>query len=119
MKNMLKLEELFMFLAAIYLFSKLQFAWWLFPALLLLPDIGMLGYAVNNKTGAYMYNFFHHKAVAITVYFAGLWWMSETLQLTGIILFAHASMDRVFGYGLKHLTGFKYTHLGEIGKAEA
>jgi len=36
-------------------------------------------------------------------------------QLIGIILFSHASMDRIMGYGLKYDKGFKYTHLGEIG----
>ena len=34
----------------------------------------------------------------------------------GIILFGHSSMDRFFGYGLKYENGFKFTHLGEIGK---
>ncbi|MEO6611453.1 MAG: DUF4260 family protein [Chitinophagaceae bacterium] len=28
----------------------------------------------------------------------------------------HSSMDRMFGYGLKTNEGFKYTHLGMIGK---
>lgn len=35
---------------------------------------------------------------------------------TGIIIFGHASFDRFFGYGLKYENGFKFTHLGEIGK---
>jgi hypothetical protein len=37
-------------------------------------------------------------------------------MLAGIILFAHSSMDRLFGYGLKYFTGFSDTHLGKIGK---
>jgi hypothetical protein len=41
---------------------------------------------------------------------------SEVLQIAGIILFGHSSMDRTFGYGLKLGEGFKYTHLGIIGK---
>jgi hypothetical protein len=39
------------------------------------------------------------------------------LQLAGIILFTHSSMDRVFGYGLKYPDSFNNTHLGPIGKA--
>jgi len=31
-------------------------------------------------------------------------------------MFGHSSMDRMFGYGLKTEEGFKYTHLGMIGK---
>ena len=33
-----------------------------------------------------------------------------------IILFAHISMDRIFGYGLKFNDSFFNTHLGKIGK---
>ena len=40
----------------------------------------------------------------------------EWLQVTGIILFGHSSMDRMFGYGLKLSEGFQYTHLGMIGR---
>jgi len=40
----------------------------------------------------------------------------EWMQVIGIILFGHSSMDRMFGYGLKLGQGFKYTHLGIIGK---
>lgn len=36
-------------------------------------------------------------------------------MLAGVILFAHASMDRIFGYGLKYADDFKHTHLQEIG----
>ena len=39
--------------------------------------------------------------------------------LLGIILFGHASMDRVFGYGLKFGDNFHHTHLGWIGKLKA
>jgi hypothetical protein len=38
------------------------------------------------------------------------------MQIAGIVLFGHASMDRMLGYGLKTSEGFKYTHLGIIGK---
>lgn len=118
MKNILKLEEIFMFLAAILVFNTLSYSWWLFPAFLLLPDLSMLGYLANNRNGAYIYNFFHHKAVAICVFIAGYYFGIEALQLAGTILFAHASMDRVFGYGLKYITSFQDTHLGKIGKTE-
>lgn len=36
-----------------------------------------------------------------------------------MILFAHASLDRVFGYGLKYADGFSHTHMGDIGDAES
>ena len=116
MKQLIKLEELAMFLLSIFLFSQLSFAWWWFLVLLLAPDISMIGYAAGNKVGAISYNLFHHKAVAIAVYVAGFYLHNEVLQLIGVILFGHSSMDRFFGYGLKTYAGFKFTHLGEIGK---
>lgn len=115
MKNILKIEELAMFLLGIYLFSGLKLAWWWFPALILVPDISMAGYLFGNKTGAFIYNFFHHKALAVFVYLSGIFIENSALELAGIILFSHACMDRVFGYGLKYTTSFHDTHLGKTG----
>ena len=114
MKNLLRLEEAAMFGLTIYLFSKLPFAWWWYVALILTPDIGMIGYAVNNKAGAFTYNLFHHKGIAIVVYVAGLVMHLDLLQLAGLILFGHSSLDRMLGYGLKYEDGFKHTHLGYL-----
>src|SRR5689334_10565070 len=118
MKKIIQLEELAMFLLSIYLFSQLSFKWWLFPLLILVPDISAIGYAFDNKTGAIIYNFFHHKALAIAIYVMGLYTRNEVLQLAGVILFGHASLDRIFGYGLKTFEGFGFTHLGRIGKKQ-
>lgn len=116
MKTTLQLEELGMFLFGIFLFNQLDFAWWWFLALILAPDLSMIGYLLGNKAGAFMYNLFHHRALAVLIYVFGFYYANDIIQLLGVILFAHASMDRVFGYGLKYETGFKFTHLGEIGK---
>lgn len=115
MKTLIKLEEVMMFILGIFMFGLLGYSWWLFLALILVPDIGMLGYLFGNKFGAITYNLFHHKGLAIILYFAGIYFSAPIIQLAGIVLFSHASMDRVFGYGLKYDKGFKYTHLGEIG----
>jgi len=116
MKVLLKFEELMMFVLGIFMFGLLGYQWWWFLALIIAPDIGMLGYVFSNKIGAIAYNIFHHKGLAILLYFVGLYISSPIIQLVGIIMFSHASLDRVFGYGLKYDKGFKYTHLGEIGK---
>jgi hypothetical protein len=116
MKNLIKLEEFAMFVLSIYLFSRLSIAWWWFPALLLAPDLGALGYLFGNKTGAISYNLFHHKGVAILLYLLGIGVSHISLELAGIILFGHSSMDRILGFGLKYVDGFGFTHLGSIGK---
>ena len=117
MKNLLKLEELFMFALSIFLFSKLDFSWWWYPVLLLTPDFSMIGYLVSPQAGAMVYNFVHHKALGISIFMLGLILVSQPLQLAGLILFGHSSMDRVLGYGLKHSDSFQHTHLGMIGRA--
>lgn len=116
MRNLLKLEEAAIFLLAIYLFSTLDFAWWWFPALLFVPDIGMIGYLFNPKIGAFIYNLFHHRLLAASVAFYGLVFENEYWVLAGIILFAHISFDRMMGYGLKFNDSFHHTHLGTVGK---
>lgn len=114
MKNLIKLEELGMFLLSILMFIGTGFSWWWFPALLLLPDIAMVGYAVNNRIGAVLYNIIHHKGVAVAIYGTGFLMEERYVELAGSILFGHAAMDRIFGYGLKFFDSFHHTHLGRI-----
>lgn len=116
MKTTIKLEELAMLILGIYAFSLLSFAWWWFLVLFFLPDLGMIGYAFGNRAGAWVYNLFHHKGVAIVIGLSGVYLANEILVLAGVILFAHAAFDRMLGYGLKYESGFKFTHLGEIGQ---
>ncbi|GAA4272985.1 DUF4260 domain-containing protein [Aquimarina gracilis] len=116
MKIIVQLEEIAMLGLGIFLFSILPYPWWLFLVLFLAPDIGMIGYLANNKIGALVYNLFHHKGLAILLYLIGIYLGNHILQLIGTILFSHSAFDRVIGYGLKLEKGFKFTHLGEIGK---
>ena len=116
MKNLLKLEEFGQFLLSILIFNQLDYAWWLFPVCILLPDLSMMGYLINSKAGAWLYNFFHHKLVAIITLILGFGLSHSLFTLAGVILFGHSAMDRIFGYGLKFNDHFKNTHLGWIGK---
>jgi Domain of unknown function (DUF4260) len=118
MKNLIKLEEAALFALGLYGFSLLPYAWWWFAVLILAPDLSMLGYLAGNKAGAWAYNLFHHRAVAVAVYALGIYLNQPHLQLAGVMLFAHSAMDRFFGYGLKYEKGFAFTHLGEMGKAK-
>ncbi|MAP55507.1 DUF4260 domain-containing protein [Altibacter sp.] len=116
MKTTLRIEELAQFVLGVLLFSSLDYAWYWFPLLLLLPDVGMLGYLFGPKIGAFTYNLLHHKAVAIAFITLGMWFLGDFYTLVGVVMFAHAGIDRVFGYGLKYPDSFKHTHLGTIGK---
>lgn len=115
MKWLIRLEELFLLILAFFLFTRLTFAWWLFPLLLLTPDLGMLGYLLGPKVGAYSYNLVHHRGLAVALYIGGILASLPVLQMAGLIIFGHSSMDRAFGYGLKYPDSFQHTHLGWIG----
>jgi hypothetical protein len=65
MKTLIRLEELAKVVLAYLLSMQLGFSWWVFPALLLLPDLGMLGYSINTRVGAVLYNLAHHQGLAI------------------------------------------------------
>jgi uncharacterized protein DUF4260 len=116
MKNVLKLEEVAMFGFCVYALTLFHVSWWMYLLILIAPDISFVGYAAGNKVGAFCYNLFHHKGVAIAIFLTGYMVKNEWLQVIGIILFGHSSMDRSLGYGLKLNGGFKYTHLGVLGK---
>lgn len=116
MKISLKLESAAVLIACYVATLVFGYAWWLFFALLLLPDISMVGYAINNKCGAILYNLFHHQGIAILVIGIGWYTEQQMVLLAGIILLGHSAMDRMLGYGLKYATGFQDTHLGKIGK---
>jgi hypothetical protein len=116
MNRLLKLEELGLFLLSILLFAQLSYAWWVYPLLLLAPDLGMIGYLFGPRVGAMAYNTTHHKGLAVLFYAAGLLAAVPALALVGVIMLGHASIDRVFGYGLKYPDAFQHTHLGWVGQ---
>lgn len=118
MKTILRLEELAMTAAALYILSihNLGFSLWTWLLLFFTPDISMLGYAVNSRIGAFIYNLFHHKGIAIAIMLSGYFLNNETMIAVGALLFAHSSFDRIMGYGLKYTDSFQNTHLGPIGK---
>ena len=123
MKLILKLEELGLLLLCIVLLYIIHADWWWYLIMFIGPDISMIGYAINNKMGSWFYNLVHHKGVAALILLSGILIMNNYffsdyrwLYNIGAVLLGHSSMDRFFGYGLKYENGFKFTHLGEIGK---
>lgn len=116
MKSIIKLEELGMFLLSLLVFAHIGFDWGWFTVLLLAPDISMIGYGINSRVGALLYNIFHHKGIAVLVFGIGYFAQYQYLELAGAVLFGHSSLDRIFGYGLKYSDSFFRTHLGKIAQ---
>ena len=114
MKKILQLEELAQMAFGIIALDLLpfEFSWWVWILLFLSPDISFVAYCVNTRVGAFVYNTFHHKGIALALAIAGLLLKHDLLMLAGTLLFAHSSFDRLLGYGLKYTDDFKHTHFG-------
>ena len=96
---------------AVLLFAQTSGNWGLFFALLLLPDLGMLGYLAGPRVGARTYNACHTYLVPVALGLVGYLVAAPLLTAVCAIWVAHIGLDRAIGYGLKHDTGFKDTHL--------
>jgi hypothetical protein len=94
MKIVIRLEELAMVGLSIYTLARYQADWWWYFLLVVGPRPQYDRYLGGNKAGAFVYNFFHHKGLAVLIIVAGLILSIEWLTLIGIVLFGHSSMDR-------------------------
>ena len=114
---LLRLEALFIVIAASMAYAWSGVSWWLFAALFLVPDLSMLGYLAGPKTGAALYNAGHWYGLPMVCIVCGLLLALPWVLAVGLIWAAHIGVDRAFGYGLKYPEGFGVSHLGLIGKA--
>ena len=113
-RGWLHAEGLAAFIAGLVLYLQFGGDPWLFLPVLLLPDIGMVGYLAGPRIGAFAYNLIHNWAIGLAVLGLAAATGSAALWISGAILVAHVGMDRAVGYGLKYPTGFKPTHLQRV-----
>lgn len=111
MKFLLKIEEIAFFIVALVLFSYEDYSWLVFVLFFMAPDASMIGYVINNRFGAFLYNIIHNRALPVALYCFGYYNSDPLIRTIAIIIFAHIAMDRVFGYGFKHRDRFDITHL--------
>lgn len=112
--TLLRLEGLGAFIASLVVYHHLEGEWLPFFVLLLLPDITMLGYALDVRVGSIVYNLGHTYSAPLVL--LGIAYITDwhTGFLLACIWFAHIGIDRIFGYGLKYPTHFKDTHFGRL-----
>ena len=118
MKKLLSVEELSQFLLVLYLLIQIPqhiSIYWLIPAFFL-PDLFAIGFLINNRVGAILYNFSHLKFLAIILIAIGFFKHSVLFTQLGYLVYAHICFDRMIGYGLKYIDNPNKTHLGFIGK---
>jgi hypothetical protein len=111
---LLHLEGAGILVLALVLYRAGHFHWWLFGALLLAPDLAMLGYLANVRTGAALYNLAHTEIGPILLLVIAIFAPLLVLEPYALIWFAHLGMDRMLGYGLKYPTQFRDTHLQRV-----
>ncbi len=110
-QTLLRLEGLLEFAAAIALYAHLGGNGWIFAALVLTPDVAMLGYLLNTRVGAFCYNLAHTTALPLALAIIAFLTGATTALLLALIWIAHIGMDRSVGYGFKSPDSFKSTHL--------
>ena len=115
----LRMEGLAAFAAGFVGFLALGLPWYLFVALLLLPDASAIGYLRGPRLGAIVYNLAHDLFTGVAIAGIGLATGILPIAAAGAILVAHSGMDRLAGYGLKLPTAFQDTHLGRIGRRQS
>jgi Domain of unknown function (DUF4260) len=111
---LLHAEGIAVAIAAIALYFHAGYPWWLFIALVLAPDLSMVGYLLGSSTGAAAYDAAHTYALPVALGAVGLIVGAETAVQVGLIWLTHIAVDRALGYGLKYPTGFKHTHLQRV-----
>ncbi len=113
---LLRLEGLCILVASMWAYTKFGNGWGTFALFFLAPDLSFVGYLAGSRVGAIMYNLAHSLVGALAVLTVGFLLSTPIAVTAGIIWMAHIGFDRALGYGLKYSAGFKFTHLGVIGR---
>lgn len=120
-RAILKLEGLALAAAAVYFYATLDVSWWLFAALILAPDLALLGFLAGPSTGARIYNVAHSLVWPVLFGVGGFLILQSNPDATpvvlgiGLIWAVHIGIDRALGYGLRQPDAIHITHLGLVG----
>jgi hypothetical protein len=113
-RALLRVEGLAVAAAAVALYVHADHPWWLLVALVLAPDLSMVGYLAGPTVGAAAYDAAHTYSLPVALAAVGLLVDAGTAVQLGLIWLTHIGVDRAVGYGLKYPTDFKDTHLQRV-----
>jgi hypothetical protein len=111
---LLRIEGAVILAASTLLYRHEHAGWLWFVVLFLVPDLFMLGYLVNPRLGAAVYNFAHTLLTPGALFAFAFFAAKPQLFPFAIIWTAHIGLDRMFGFGLKYPSQFKDTHLQRV-----
>ena len=100
--------------AAVALYFHAGYAWWALVALVLAPDLSMLGFLAGPVAGTMAYNTMHTYLLPVVLGGVGTIAGADIAVQLALIWLAHIGIDRAIGYGLKYPSGFKDTHLQRV-----
>ncbi len=118
-RTLLRMEGLAVMALAIAAYANWGAGWMVFAGFFLVPDLSMLGYSWGPRVGAAAYNAGHSYLGPIALMAVGAFAALPLSTALALIWIAHIGFDRALGYGLKSSRGFRYTHLGTIGRPDA
>jgi hypothetical protein len=111
---LLRLEGGALLIAATTFFFYTGGPWLMFLALLLAPDLALLGYLRGPRVGAVAYNLVHTTIAPLILLVGSLLAGLTPGLLFATIWLAHIGLDRLVGYGLKYSGNAKETHLSRV-----
>jgi len=113
---LLRIEGGALLVLGLLLYWKIGGAWLAFALLLLTPDISLAGYVAGPRAGAAAYNLIHVYLLPSLLAAIGVVTGNELILTLALIWLSHINLDRLLGFGLKLPSGFKHTHLGQLGQ---
>lgn len=114
LRNWIKWEYFIAFISIFIVYIHFDFSIVLFLLLLFVPDISMIGYLLNTRMGAIIYNVGHYIGLPSILLTISIVFNFSILIQIAMIWLAHIFMDRAFGFGLKYDKDFKETHIQKI-----
>ena len=111
-----RLEGLVAFIFCFLAYLVLGYPLLFFVILFFSIDLTMLGYLVDARVGALVYNLGHSYMMPLIGLSLAYWLKSPVVFGFMLIWLSHIGLDRAVGFGLKFPTGFGDTHLGQVGR---
>lgn len=108
---LLRSEGVALLATAAVLYGRYGRSWWLFLALLPVPDLGLLGQLWSKHVGAVTYDLTHTYVPPAVLGLVGVVAESGLAVALALVWFAHIGMDRALGLGLQYPDGSGCTHL--------
>jgi hypothetical protein len=100
--------------SATILYFHAGYPWWLFLALILAPDLSLVGFAAGPRVGAATYDAAHTYVLPAALTVVGVVTETDAAAQVGLVWLAHIGVDRAVGYGLRYPTRTKETHLQRV-----